>query len=135
MECVWASEGGTITHLPPQWGTEGPPGARIGPSLQEGSSDSEQLLLPSDLLTLSISSAVVAVITGGFSESVPPLFDQILGFQWRKKLTKASDKFLFVGWRGYCISRSLVPESQKPGPHDNRSKNVFISVVLLRSSQ
>ena len=97
MECVWASEGGTITHLPPQWGTEGPPGARIGPSLQEGSSDSEQLLLPSDLLTLSISSAVVAVITGGFSENVTPLFDQVLGSQWSKKLMKASDKLLSVG--------------------------------------
>ena len=97
MECVWASEGGTITHLPPQWGTEGPPGARIGPSLQEGSSDSEQLLLPSDLLTLSISSAVVTVIIGGFSENVTPLFDQVLGSQWSKKLMKASDKLLSVG--------------------------------------
>ena len=35
---------------------------------------SEQLLLPSDLLTLSVSS-VVAVITAGFSESVTSLFD------------------------------------------------------------
>ena len=89
MEWVWASECGTITHLPPQWGTEeGPPGARTGPSLQEGWSDSEQLLLPSDLLTLSMSSAMVAIIIGGFSESVTPLFDQILGSQWSKNLIK-----------------------------------------------
>ena len=96
---------------------------------------SEQLLLPSDLLTLSVSSVVVAVITGDFSESVTSLFDQVLGSQWSKNVTKASDKFLSVGSWGYCISRSQVPEPQKPGPQDDRSKNVFISVVLFRSSQ
>ena len=83
MGWVWDSERGTITHLPPQRGTEdGPPGARTGISAGR-LIRSEQLLLPSGLLTLSVSSAVVSVITGGFSENVTPLFDQVLGSQWR----------------------------------------------------
>ena len=57
------------------------------------------------------------------------------GLSGVKHLTKASDKFLSAGWWGYCISRSQVPEPQKPGPQDDRSKNIFISVVLFRSSQ
>ena len=98
MGWVWDPEGGTITHLPPQWGTEeGPPGARTGPSLQEGWSDSEQLLLPSGLLTLSVSSAVVAVITGAFSESVTPLFDQVLGSQWRTSQNTLISSYLWGG--------------------------------------
>ena len=47
-------------------------------------------------------------------------------------LIKASGKFSSIGWGGVlgagCISQSLgpkLPESQKPGPHDDRSKKVF----------
>ena len=65
----WASEGGTVTHLPPQWGTEeGPAGAGpgAGPSLQESCPALSSCYFR--LLT-SVSSHVVAFITGDFSEA------------------------------------------------------------------
>ena len=52
-------------------------------------------------------------------------------------LIKASGKFSSLGGVGVkgggCISQSLspqVPEPQKPGPHDDRSKKVFAWFIL-----